>query len=335
MFSDSRTIETKGENEDSSTDVKETNSFKEDNISTDTSTTVQPSEEISSNNALSDNVEETNTEDTSTTVQPSEEISSNNALSDNVEETNTEDTSTTVQPSEEISSNNALSDNVEETNTEDTSTTVQPSEEISSNNALSDNVEETNTEDTSTTVQPSEEISSNNALSDNVEEINAEDLNEDKHSKIEEDLLKLKNEKDLTTMSVADIHSSSKPKTRTKRQASDADALKETNAIGALTSNERKLPDVNAVFDVTNIRFKNSHTSETQDLAVDILVDWEGSKLKAGNFFEIDMPEEFDSVQKIVKSNFSANGIEKFGAIVLDYEKEKLSLKSYKTWKRA
>ncbi|EPM6852542.1 hypothetical protein ACTPGR_002701, partial [Enterococcus hirae] len=33
VFSDSRTIETKGENEDSSTDVKETNSFKEDNIS--------------------------------------------------------------------------------------------------------------------------------------------------------------------------------------------------------------------------------------------------------------------------------------------------------------
>ncbi len=57
--SDTNTIETKGEDEVDSTDVKETNSLSVENISTDTSVPVQPSEKISSNNVMSDIKEET------------------------------------------------------------------------------------------------------------------------------------------------------------------------------------------------------------------------------------------------------------------------------------
>ncbi|WP_441652086.1 MucBP domain-containing protein [Enterococcus faecalis] len=58
-MSDTNTIETKGEDEVDSTDVKETNSLSVENISTDTSVPVQPSEKISSNNVMSDIKEET------------------------------------------------------------------------------------------------------------------------------------------------------------------------------------------------------------------------------------------------------------------------------------
>ncbi len=85
-----------------------------------------------------------------------------------------------------------------------------------------------------------------------------------------------------------------------------------------------------STFEINSIRFKDNYTLESKNLELDVLATWEGTGLKAGDSYVMQMPDEFDSITKIVKKKFAANGEPDFGEVTLDYNNRTITVKLLK-----
>ena len=80
----------------------------------------------------------------------------------------------------------------------------------------------------------------------------------------------------------------------------------------------------NEKFEITSVTLSKNVVKESEGFDIDIDIDWAATNLRKGDILELDLPEEFDSVEKVVTQKVKDSQLGDFGILTLDYTNHKI-----------
>ena len=80
----------------------------------------------------------------------------------------------------------------------------------------------------------------------------------------------------------------------------------------------------NEKFEITSVTLSKNVVKESEGFDIDIDIDWNATNLRKGDILELDLPEEFDSIEKVVTQKVKDSKLGDFGILTLDYTNHKI-----------
>ena len=82
--------------------------------------------------------------------------------------------------------------------------------------------------------------------------------------------------------------------------------------------------NANEKFEITDLTLSKNVVKESEGFDIDINIEWDGTNLRKGDVLELDLPREFDSIEKVVTQKVKDSKLGDFGLLTLDYINHKI-----------